>query len=60
MSPLNQVACHEKWHRQLVSGVALRYVLPVLRMTSRLAVMGMMLKRGGHTTTVKQLPRALL
>ena len=39
--------------------VAIRIVLPVLWMTSRLAVVGATLKRGGRTT-VKRLPRAAL
>jgi len=37
-------------------GVALRYVLPVLSMTSRLAVMGATPKRGG--CTMQRLPWA--
>ena len=40
-------------------GIAIRYVLPVLWMTSRLAVMGGMAKHGG-CTTVKRLSRAAL
>jgi len=40
-------------------GLALRYVLPVLRMTSRLAVMGHMPKHWS-CTNVKRLPRAAL
>ena len=39
-------------------GIAIRYVLPVLWMTSRLAVMGLMAKHGGWT--VKRLPLAAL
>ena len=38
-------------------GVAIRYVLPVLWMTSRLVVKGRMAKHGG-CTIVKRLPRA--
>ena len=41
-------------------GVAIRYVLPVLWMTSRLTVIDTMPKRGGHTTAMKRLPRAAL
>ena len=45
--------------RSSSGGVATRYVLPVLWMTSRLAVMGGMAKHGG-CTTVKRLQRAAL